>query len=207
MFSLLPKDDVFFDLFEKAAENGHQCALALVELFEHFDNLEARARRVKEFEHSGDELTHEVIDRLNSSFITPLDREDIHEFVCRLDDIVDRIDTAVDRVCLFKFDRPMEEARQLARCLERSTALIQEMIPLLRNMRSPEEVRVRVREVHRLESEADGIERQALVRLFENQPDPIHVIKWKNIIEVLESATDKCEDVSNVIEGIVLKNG
>ena len=206
MFSLLPKDDVFFDLFEKAALNSHQCALALVELFEKFDNLEARARRVKEFEHIGDELTHEVIDRLNSSFITPLDREDIHEFVCRLDDIVDRIDTAVDRVCLFKFERPMEEARQLARCLERSTALIGEMIPLLRNMRSPEEVRVRVREVHRLESEADGIERQALMRLFENNPDPIHVIKWKNIIEVLESATDKCEDVSNVIEGIVLKN-
>ena len=206
MFSLLPKDDVFFDLFEKAALNSHQCALALVELFEKFDNLEARARRVKEFEHIGDELTHEVIDRLNSSFITPLDREDIHEFVCRLDDIVDRIDTAVDRVCVFKFERPMEEARQLARCLERSTALIGEMIPLLRNMRSPEEVRVRVREVHRLESEADGIERQALMRLFENNPDPIHVIKWKNIIEVLESATDKCEDVSNVIEGIVLKN-
>jgi len=207
VFSLLPKDDVFFDLFEKAALNGHHCAQALVELFDKFDDLEARARRVKEFEHIGDELTHEVIDRLNSSFITPLDREDIHEFVCRLDDIVDRIDTAVDRVCLFKFDRPMEEARQLARCLERSTALIQEMIPLLRNMRSPEEVRVRVREIHRLESEADGIERQALIRLFENQPDPIHVIKWKNIIEVLESATDKCEDVSNVIEGIVLKNG
>ena len=206
MFSLLPKDDVFFDLFEKAALNSHQCAQALVELFDKFDNLEARARRVKEFEHIGDELTHEVIDRLNSSFITPLDREDIHEFVCRLDDIVDRIDTAVDRVCLFKFERPMEEARQLARCLERSTALIGEMIPLLRNMRSPEEVRVRVREVHRLESEADGIERQALMRLFENNPDPIHVIKWKNIIEVLESATDKCEDVSNVIEGIVLKN-
>ncbi|MBK7641897.1 MAG: DUF47 domain-containing protein [Planctomycetes bacterium] len=206
MFSILPKDDIFFQLFEKAAENAHQCTVALLEFFERFDDLEARMRRIKEFEHRGDELTHEVIDRLNSSFITPLDREDIHEFVCRLDDILDRIDTAVDRVVLFKLDRPMEEARQLARCLERSTALIQEMIPLLRNMRSPEEIRIRVREVHRLEAEADTIERQALARLFENQPDPIHVIKWKNIIEVLESATDKCEDVSNVIEGIVLKN-
>lgn len=206
MFSLLPKEDVFFDLFEKAAANAHSCTVELVEFFERYDDLEARMRRVKEFEHIGDELTHEVIDRLNSSFITPLDREDIHEFVCRLDDILDRVDTAVDRVCLFKLDRPMEEARQLARCLERSTALICEMIPLLRNMRSPEEVRVRVREVHRLESEADAIERSALVRLFENQPDPIRVIKWKNVIEVLESATDKCEDVSNVIEGIVLKN-
>ncbi len=206
MFSLLPKEDVFFDLFEKAAANAHECTLALVEFFDRYDDLDARMRRVKELEHIGDELTHEVIDRLNSSFITPIDREDIHEFVCRLDDILDRVDTAVDRVCLFKLERPMEEARQLARCLERSTALIQEMIPLLRNMRSPEEVRVRVREVHRLESEADAIERSALARLFEHQPDPIHVIKWKNIIEVLESATDKCEDVSNVIEGIVLKN-
>jgi uncharacterized protein len=206
LFSLLPKEEIFFDLFEKAAANTHQATLDLVELFERFDNLDARMRRIKELEHIGDELTHEVIDRLNSSFITPIDREDIHEFVCRLDDILDRVDTAVDRVCVFKLERPMEEARQLARCLERSTALIQEMIPLLRNMRSPEEVRVRVREVHRLETEADGIERQALVRLFENTPDPIHVIKWKNIIEVLESATDKCEDVSNVIEGIVLKN-
>ena len=206
MFSLLPKEEVFFDLFEKAAANAHACTVELVEFFERYDDLDARMRRVKEFEHIGDELTHEVIDRLNSSFITPLDREDIHEFVCRLDDILDRVDTAVDRVCLFRLDRPMEEARQLARCLERSTALIQEMIPLLRNMRSPEEVRVRVREVHRLESEADAIERSALVRLFENQPDPIRVIKWKNVIEVLESATDKCEDVSNVIEGIVLKN-
>ena len=206
MFSLLPKDDVFFDLFEKASANACLAARQLHEFFERYDDIEGRMRRIKELEHVGDELTHEVIDRLNSSFITPLDREDIHELVCRLDDIVDRIDTATDRVCLFKFERPMEEARQLARCLERSTALIREMIPLLRNMRSPEEVRVRVREVHRLETEADGIERQALVRLFENQPDPIYVIKWKNIIEVLESATDKCEDVSNVIEGIVLKN-
>ena len=96
--------------------------------------------------------------------------------------------------------------KQLARCLVRSTALIREMLPLLRNMKGTDVIRTKVREIHRLESEADTIERQALVRLFENDPDPILVIKWKNIIEVLESATDKCEDVANVIEGIVLKN-
>ena len=206
MFSLLPKEDVFFDLFEKAAANAHECTLALVEFFDRYDDLDARMRRVKELEHIGDELTHEVIDRLNSSFITPIDREDIHEFVCRLDDILDRVDTAVDRICLFKLEKPMDESKELARCLVRSTALIREMIPGLRKMTRPEDVRIKVREVHRLESEADAIERQALSRLFENDPDPIYVIKWKNIIEVLESATDKCEDVANVIEGIVLKN-
>lgn len=206
MLNLIPKDDVFFDLFEKAAANAHQCTVALAEFLERYDDLEGRRRRIKELEHVGDELTHEVIERLNKTFITPLDREDIHDLVCRLDDILDRVDTAVDRMCLFKIEKPMEESKQLAQCLVRSTALICEMMPYLRRMKDADAVRQRVREIHRLESEADTIERSALVRLFENDPDPIQVIKWKNVIEVLESATDKCEDVGNVIEGIVLKN-
>ena len=206
MFSLLPKDDVFYDLFAKAADNANQCTRALAEFLERYDDLEGRMRRIKELEHIGDELTHEVIERLNQTFITPHDREDIHELACRLDDILDRIDTAVDRMCVFKIERPMEEAKQLARCLVRATELIQQMIRLMHGKKSADEVRTLAREIHRLESEADMIERHALVRLFENNPDPIHVIKWKNVIEVLESATDKCEDVANVIEGIVLKN-
>lgn len=206
MFSFLPKEDVFFDLFEKAAANAHECTLALADLLERFDDIDMRIRRVKELEHIGDEITHELIERLNKTFITPLDREDIHELACRIDDILDRVDTAVDRIGLFKIREPLPESKELARCLVRSTALIREMMPSLRNMGKPEDVRLKVREVHRLESEADAIERRALARLFEDNPDPIHVIKWKNIIEVLESATDKCEDVANVIEGIVLKN-
>jgi predicted phosphate transport protein (TIGR00153 family) len=206
LFSLLPKEDVFFDLFEKAAENVHQSTLALQQLFERFDDLEGRRRRIKELEHIGDEITHDVIERLNQSFITPIDREDIHDLVCRLDDILDRVDTAVDRICLYKLSVPIEETRPMSQCLVRSMELIREMLPHMRHMRSPEEIRLKVREVHRLESEADTLEREALVRIFEHQADPIYVIKWKNIIEVLESATDKCEDVANVIEGIVLKN-
>ena len=206
MFNLIPKEAVFFDLFERAADNAHECTKALVEFLERFDDLPERMRRVKDLEHVGDELTHETIERLNQTFITPLDREDIHELVCRIDDILDRVDTAVDRFCLFELKEPMEESKDLARCLVRSTALIKEMMPYLRNMKNADEVRQKVREIHRLENEADRIERQALSRLFANNPDPIHVIKWKNIIEVLESATDRCEDVANVIEGIVLKN-
>ena len=157
-------------------------------------------------EHVGDELTHETIERLNKTFITPIDREDIHELVCRVDDILDLVDTAVDRIVLFKLQKPLEETKQLAQVLVRSTALIRETTASLRNMKDADIVRQRVREVHRLESEADRIERQAMAALFESNPDPIYVIKWKNIIETLESATDRCEDVANVIEGIVLKN-
>jgi predicted phosphate transport protein (TIGR00153 family) len=206
MFNLVPKEAVFFDLFEKAAANAHECTQSLVEFLDRFDDLPNRARRIKDLEHVGDELTHETIERLNQTFITPLDREDIHELVCRVDDILDLVDTAVDRIVLFKLQKPLDETKQLAQCLVRSTSLIREMMPFLRNMKDADLVRQRVREVHRLESEADRIERQALAALFEKNPDPIYVIKWMNIIETLESATDRCEDVANVIEGIVLKN-
>ena len=206
MFNLIPKEAAFFDLFEKAAANAHAGTLSLVEFLERFDDLPERARRIKELEHVGDELTHETIDRLNKTFITPIDREDIHELVGRVDDILDLIDTAADRICLFKIERPIDEAKELARCLVRQTELLREMMPYLRNMKNADAVRQKVREVHRLESEADRIEHKALAALFETSPDPMNVIKWKNIIEILEAATDRCEDVANVIEGIVLKN-
>jgi len=206
MFNVIPKEQVFFDLFEKAAGNAHECTAALVEFLDRYDDLKDRARRVKDLEHVGDELTHETIERLNKTFITPIDREDIHEIVCRVDDILDLVDTAVDRFVLFKIDKPIDAAKQLAQCLVRSTALIREMMPLLRNMKDADVVRQKVREVHRLESEADRIERLALAALFENGADPKYIIKWMSIIETLETATDRCEDVANVIEGIVLKN-
>jgi predicted phosphate transport protein (TIGR00153 family) len=206
MFNVIPKEKAFFDLFEKAAANAHECTTALVEFLDRFDDLGGRARKVKDLEHVGDELTHETIERLNKTFITPLDREDIHELVCRVDDILDLVDTAVDRIVLFKIERPIQASKELATCLVRSTALIRDMMPLLRDMKDVDVVRQKVREVHRLESEADRIERLALASLFENGEDPKYIIKWMNIIETLETATDRCEDVANVIEGIILKN-
>ncbi len=206
MFNFIPKEQVFFDLFEKAAGNAHECTGALVEFLERFDDLGGRARKVKDLEHIGDELTHETIERLNQTFITPLDREDIHELIGRVDDILDLVDTAVDRIVLFKIDKPIQPAKDLAQCLVRSTALIRDMMPMLRNMKGVDVVRQKAREVHRLENEADRIEQVALASLFENGEDPKYIIKWMNIIEMLETATDRCEDVANVIEGIVLKN-
>ena len=206
MFNVIPRETVFFDLFEKAAGNAHACTQELVAFLERFDDLGDRARKVKDLEHVGDELTHEAIERMNKTFITPIDREDIHELVVRVDDILDLVDTAVDRIVLFKIEKPIPPARELAACLVRSTALIRDMMPLLRNMKDADVVRQKVREVHRIESEADRIERQALASLFENGEDPKFIIKWMSIIETLETATDRCEDVANVIEGIVLKN-
>ena len=206
MFNIIPRETVFFDLFEKAAGNAHACTQSLVEFLERFDQLGERARKVKDLEHVGDELTHETIERLNKTFITPLDREDIHELVGRVDDVLDLVDTAVDRIVLFKIDKPIGASKELAHCLVRSTALIREMMPLLRNMKDADVVRQKVREVHRIENEADRIERLALASLFENGADPKYIIKWMSIIETLETATDRCEDVANVIEGIVLKN-
>jgi predicted phosphate transport protein (TIGR00153 family) len=206
MFRLVPTEMVFFDLFERAAQNARAGAEALLELLERWDDLESRAKRIKDIEHAGDELTHEVIERLNRTFITPLDREDIHEIAVRLDDIVDLIDTAVSRIILFKIKTPIEPAKGLARCLVHATRIICEMMPAMRNMKNADRVRQMCRDVHTQENEGDKIEHLALAALFDPANDAFYVIKWKNIIEELEEATDRCEDVANAIEGIVLKN-
>jgi len=206
MFRIIPQEMAFFDLFERAATNASAGARELHELLVHWDDLPERAKRMKDIEHVGDEITHEIFDRLNRTFITPLDREDIHELGGRLDDIVDLMDTAVNRLLLYKIDEPREEARQLAECLVHSTSIIVEMMPAMRNMKNADFVRKRCRDVHTQENEADRIEQHALAALFDGGHEPLYVMKWKNIIEELESATDRCEDVANVIEGIVLKN-
>ena len=206
MFSLLPKEQIFFDLFEKSAANVHLGAKLLFELMEDFRDVPARAKAIKDVEHEGDRLTHETINRLNKTFITPIDREDIHVLICRLDDILDLIDTAVSRLVLYKIDKPTEDAKALARVLVKSTQVIQDMLPQMRNLKKSEALLQQCIAVHTQENEGDRIEQHALAALFENGHDPVYVIKWKDIYEDLESATDRYEDVANVVEGIVLKN-
>jgi len=206
MFRLIPQEMVFFDLFEKAAANSHEGAKELQQLLARFDSLPERAKRIKDIEHTGDELTHEVIERLNTTFITPLEREDIHEIACRLDDVIDLIDTAVSRIVLYKIKEPIEDARKLADCLVHATGIIVEMMPHLRKVKDADLVRKKCREVHTQENLGDQIEHHALASLFDGGHDPLYVMKWKNIIEELEQSTDRCEDVANAIEGIVIKN-
>ncbi len=206
MIWFMPKSQDFFQLFEAAAENAHEGAVLLVEFVETFDDIEERAKRIKDIEHAGDKITHDVIDRLNGTFITPLDREDIHELACRLDDIIDLIDTAVNRMVLYKIGKPTQEARDLARCLRHATSLIVEAMPLLRDMKNGKRINEKCIAIQTQENEADRVMQQALAQLFDKHHDPIEIIKWKDIYAEIESATDRCEDVANVLDSIVLKN-
>ena len=206
MFSLIPKEQVFFDLFEQAAKNVHDGAVALAELLENFKDTTEKAKKIKDIEHAGDKITHTTIEKLNKTFITPLDREDIHELICRLDDILDLIDTAVARIALYKIKEPTPDAKALAKVLVHATKIITELVPQLRNLKHTDALIQQCIAVHTQENEGDRIEQHALAALFENGQDPVLIIKWKDIYEDLESATDRCEDVANVVEGIVLKN-
>jgi len=202
----MPREDNFFELFEAAAANAHKAANELVELLEKFDDVTARAKRIKDLEHAGDKITHDAIERLNKTFITPMDREDIHELVVRVDDIVDLIDTAVNRMMLYKIGKPTRDAVELAGCIKHSTQLIVDVMPLLRDMKNSRAISEKCIAIQTQENEADRINHHAIAALFENRPDPLEVIKWKDIYEELESATDRCEDVANVLDSIVLKN-
>jgi predicted phosphate transport protein (TIGR00153 family) len=206
MFSLIPKEMIFFDLFDEAAKNAHQGALALVDLLEDFRNVPEKVKKIKDIEHAGDKITHTTIEKLNQTFITPIDREDIHRLISRLDDILDMIDTAVNRMYLYKIDKPTEDAKALGRVLVKATKIIIDLVSKMRNLKLSSSLLQDCIEIHTQENEGDRIEQHALASLFENGHDPIFVIKWKDIYEELEAATDRCEDVANVIEGIVLKN-
>jgi hypothetical protein len=209
MFSIMPKETVFFDLFEKSADNVQKGAQKLLDLMSNFGDLAYRVQEIKEIEHTGDKLTHEMIERMNKTFITPLDREDIHELACRLDDVIDLMDTATARMSLYKVKEPMPDAVALARVLVAATTTIKEAMPLLRTISKKASVDALLKccvQIHTHENEGDRIEQHALASLFENGQDPILVIKWKDIFQDLEAATDRCEDVANAIESIVLKN-
>ena len=206
MFSLIPKEQVFFDLFEQAAKNVHDGAVALQALLEDFRDVPEKAKKIKDIEHAGDKITHTTIEKLNKTFITPLDREDIHELICRLDDILDLIDTATSRMVLYKIDKPTEDAKALGKVLVHATKIITELVPQMRNLKHTDALIQQCIAIHTQENEGDRIEQHALAALFENGADPKYIIKWMSIIETLETATDRCEDVANVVEGIVLKN-
>ncbi|MBI4600940.1 MAG: DUF47 domain-containing protein [Planctomycetes bacterium] len=206
MFGLIPRDVVFFDFFERAADNVHEGALAVRELLENFGEAPVLVEKIREIEHRGDSITHETLRRVYGTFITPIDREDIHELVCRLDDVIDFADGAVSRIVLYKVSEPTEDAKALARSLCKSTEVVREAVRKLRTLQKSEEILKLCVQVHTHENEADRIYQHAIAALFESQGSPLDVIKWKDIYQELELATDRCEDVANVIEGIVLKN-
>lgn len=202
MFRLIPREEKFFDLFEKQATHIVAAARALRELAYNYGNAEALAQQIEDLEHQGDALTHEMVKRLNTTFITPIDREDIYALASRLDDVLDLIDAVADRLLLYKIKEPTPGCREMADVIMKTAEETDLAVRCLRTL-SPFYHKHCI-EVNRLENEADRLLRDLLAGLFETT-DPVEIIKWKELYETLESVTDRCEDVVNVIEGIVLK--
>jgi uncharacterized protein len=197
------KDRVFFDLFEEAAANIVRGADLLDQMLAHYPDRADLSRDIVICEQEGDRITHDVHHRLNSTFVTPIDREDVLALVSDLDDIVDLIDEVADYLGLYKIEAPMEQAQRLAHVLLKACRQIAEAMPRLRTFGATSHYTV---EINRLENEGDRVSRDAIASLFESGIDPLVVIRWKDIFERLEEAIDACEHVANTLEGIVIKN-
>lgn len=201
---LIPREESFFDLFEELARKVQQGAEALHDLLQNYSDLDRKAGRVLDIEHEGDELTHEVMRRLNTSFITPFDREDIHRLASNLDDVLDHIEATAEYLQLFKIESPLPQMVQLSETLAKAAGITADAMPGLRKMKNLETYWI---EINRLENEGDRSYRRTLAELFSGDYKAMDVLKWKDIIEEIETAIDRLEDVANTIEGIVLKQG
>jgi uncharacterized protein len=203
MFSLIPREVRFFDLFDQQSQHIVRAAALLHELVHNFADARAKVHQIKEVEHEGDLVTHEIVKRLNTTFITPIDREDIHALATRLDDVLDYIEAASERLVVYRIKEPTSASRAMAEVIVKTVTSMDRAIKCLRTMDPG--FHEHAVEVNRLENAADNLLRDSLAALFEEQGDPIEVIKWKEIYETMEVVTDRCEDVANVIEGIILK--
>lgn len=203
IFGLLPREEAFFDLFKQAAHNVIEGSRLLKEMMEDYTTVQQKIERIKEVEHIGDGITHDIALRLNQTFLTPLDREDIHDLASALDDILDAVEAVADRFAIYKIAQPTESAIRLADILYRASVAVGRGVDHI--AMSHEEVKEYGVQVNSLENEADRVSRDAISELFEKETNPIAVIKWKEIYETFEEGTDRCEDVANVIECIVLK--
>jgi len=204
MFSLLPKEEKYFVLFNNLASHLTESAKLLQNLFSDFENRAAYADQIKVVEHTCDEITHEIVKKLNQTFITPIDREDIHALASGLDDIVDAIEYTAKRIILYHVAQSTEHARKMTDVMVRLTAHLQSAVGALGN--NGEMVLKDCIAIHTLENEGDVYHHQAVEKLFAEEKDPITIIKMKEIYEKLERMIDKAEDVANVLEAIVLKN-
>lgn len=202
-FRLLPREERFFDDFEALAREITHAARLIEEMLAPDHPVWDKADEIKELEHKCDFLTHEVIQRLNRTFVTPLDREDIHTLARTLDDVMDAIDASAGVIRLYQIRSVRFGARELARIIKDSAA---QMLIAMRALEKRRGVTESAVEINRLENEADRVHQEAVRRLFEEERDPITVMKWKEILDILEQATDRCEDVANVLEGVVVKH-
>ncbi len=206
-FNLMPRDDKFFDLFEVSAKNMVRAAESLKDMIYSWERFDEKLEEMTQIEHQGDTITHEIMFQLNRSFITPFDREDIGLLAHSLDDVTDLIQSAADTMVLYKVKTPGKRARELADIIVQITTEVENVMPgLRRHNANLEKILNSCVEINRLENVADTIYRTALTELFDDDSDIADVIKWREIYEHMESATDMCEDVANVLESVALKH-
>jgi len=206
---MLPKDDKFFILFQEDVENVLNASRIFKQAMSRELSKEERLqkmRKLEEVEHRGDEITHRIFEALATSFITPLDREDIHSLASKLDDIVDYLQVCANQIILYKIKSVSVEQEKLARIVFKQAEQLHQAIQLLHDLKNASQIKACLVTVNSLENEADDIFERAIADLFENCQDPIHLIKVKGLLENMELATDKCEDAANVIESILVKN-
>jgi len=198
-----PRDREFFDLFEEASTNILRGADLLDRMLRNYPETKELAREILLCEQEGDRITHDIVNRLNQTFVTPIDREDILELASTLDDIIDLTEEVADYLGLYKVEAPMEQAQRLAHILMQACRQIAEAMPRMRDFKDISHYTV---EIHRLENEGDRVTREAIASLFDNGIDPMVVIRWKDLFERLEDAVDATERVANTLSGIVIKN-
>lgn len=203
-FSLLPREDEYFVLFTQITEKIQEASSILVEMLQsNGENLETFTKRIKDTEHSCDELTHKLTIKLNKSFITPFDREDIYTLTVALDDVCDYIDAGARAIVMYDIKEFNDHSINLAKVIQKQAATINAAISILKK---PTDMNTHIVEIHRLENEADEIYFRAIGELFRNSTDALSVIRYKELYEILENATDRCESVANIIESIILKH-
>ncbi len=204
MVRMVPREAKFFELFEQMSSNLIQGATVLRDLLQNYTNVESSVQKIKDIEHKGDDLTHAVLIKLNQTFITPFDREDIHHLASSLDDVLDFVNSAADRLMMYKVSAVPKAAFQLSEVIVKQSEELSSAVSLLE--KNHQKVLDHCVEVNRLENEADRIARDAIGNLFQQEKDPINLIKIKELLEVLETATDKAEDAANVLETVILKS-
>ncbi|KPK22901.1 MAG: phosphate transport regulator [Dehalococcoidia bacterium SG8_51_3] len=202
----MPRGKIFFELYEESAENMVKTAEALKDMVDNWENIEQRVEQIDEFEHIGDNTTHKIIELLHRTFVTPFDQEDMALLAHSLDDIVDLIHAAAVAMHIYKIDTPKEGAKELAGIIVTAAKEVEVALKQLRNQPKLKQVLEHCIEINRLENAADKVFRSAMAELFDNCNDTADIIKWREILEHLESATDRCEDVANVLEGVALKH-
>ena len=203
---LMPTEGKFFDLFNQHAELCVKGAREMVGLMSNFDDLENRTHAIEGIEKQADKITYQTVDLLHKTFITPIDRDDIHKLITRQDDILDLLEDAAQTVSLYDLHSVTPEAKRLAELVLACTEKVKEAVAMLHNMDNASEIVKICEEIDRLESDADHVMRAAMSKLFRDEPDVRNLIKLKAIYEILETVTDRCEDVANIIEGIIVEN-